>query len=143
MAAQRNPRMARTPTPFRFIRGGRPVARPRSVEKPQVRYKRIGAVVRASNPQFNFSIRTIQNSQTKAVRVLFGRTSKQTKRTEWRIMSIRDYNREFAKKAPGKGEKKIQILTSSATMLAQHPDIFSHLGHELLKSAVHIVAMAA
>lgn len=140
MAAARNPRMvARGPARLRLVRRGRPVQRP--VVKMQARYKRIGPVERASNTQFNFTVRKIQNVHTKANRVLLGRTNKANGRTDWRVMSIKEYNRDFASRGK-KGEGKVQVLTASATMLAKHPDVFTHLGHELGKSLLHVMMAA-
>lgn len=154
MAAQRlrriqTPEARRQATASRFtlLRGGKRLGvRPRPTVRAQPRYKRVGKVQRASSPLYNFTVRTIRDIRTGEKQVLIGRTHRtgpNTGKTDWRMMSIIEYNTTIATRKNGKNEGKIQVLTASASMLAKHPDAFMHVGHELAKNAVHLLAMVA
>ncbi len=116
-----------------------PAPRPALATRPKFQFRRVGKIRRASSPTYNFTIRTIQNLNTGGKQVLLGRTNRQTGRTDWRMMSIIEYNHKVATKT---NDGKVQLLTTSATMLAKHPDVFGHVGHEIAKNVLHILLAA-
>lgn len=137
---------------FTYLSGGKPRGRPTAAPRlrllPRVkpRYKRIGQVMRASNKQYNFTVRRIQHLQSNAIRVLVGRTNRETKETVWHIMTRREYNEKFVTQrnhAKRNHEGGIQVLTTSVSMLAKNPEMFTNLGHEIGKGLIHLLAMAA
>lgn len=153
MAAQqlrrRTPETQRrtTASSFTLLRGGKRLgARTQAIVRTQPLYRRIGKVQRASSPLYNFTVRTIREIRTGGKQVLIGRTHRtgpNAGKTDWRMMSIIEYKERFMKKDARGKEAKLHVLTTSASMLAKHPDAFLHVGHELAKSAVQLLAMVA
>lgn len=118
---------ARMVRPSRVIR--RPAV-PRRAPRPQPRYKKVGKVYHASNQFYDFSVQKIQNTKNiKDEQVVLGQKDKISKQVVWRVMSKQDYNRRFASRTP-KGV---------VSMLAQHPDVFMHVGHAIIKNLSHFV----
>ncbi len=129
---RRQPRRAIQPA-TRMVRSTRVIrqpAVPRQVPRAQPRFRKIGKVHHASNQLFDFSVQKIENSRnSKDQQVLLGQKDKITKQIVWRVMSTQEYNRRFAKRTP-KGV---------VSMLAQHPDIFMHVGHAVIKNLAHFI----